>query len=64
MTALILYLRPTIELTDEQFFQLCQNNRDLRLERTAERELIIMPPKILWFFSKAIAARLPNTLHL
>ncbi len=44
MTALILNLRPAIELTDEQFFQLCQNNRDLRLERTAEGELIIMPP--------------------
>jgi Uma2 family endonuclease len=44
MTALILNLRPTIELTDEQFFQLCQHNRDLRLERTAQGELIIMPP--------------------
>ncbi|AFY35109.1 Uma2 family endonuclease [Calothrix sp. PCC 7507] len=44
MTALILNLYPTIELTDEQFFQLCQNNRDLRLERTQEGELIIMPP--------------------
>ncbi|MEH2467479.1 Uma2 family endonuclease [Nostoc sp.] len=44
MTALILNLSPTIELTDEQFFQLCQNNQDLRLERTAEGELIIMPP--------------------
>ncbi|TVP66267.1 MAG: Uma2 family endonuclease [Nodularia sp. (in: Bacteria)] len=44
MTALILNLSPTIDLTDEQFFQLCQNNRDLRLERTAEGELIIMPP--------------------
>ncbi|MDZ8082766.1 MAG: Uma2 family endonuclease [Nostoc sp. DcaGUA01] len=44
MTALILNLSPTIELTDEQFFQVCQNNRDLRLERTAEGELIIMPP--------------------
>jgi Uma2 family endonuclease len=44
MTALILNLNPIIELTDEQFFQLCVNNRDLRLERTAEGELIIMPP--------------------
>lgn len=44
MTALILNLSPAIELTDEQFFQLCLNNRDLRLERTAEGELIIMPP--------------------
>jgi Uma2 family endonuclease len=33
-----------MELTEDQFFQLCQNNRDLRLERTAEGELIIMPP--------------------
>ena len=44
MEALTLNLHPTIELTDEQFFQLCQNNRDLRLERTAMGELIIMPP--------------------
>ncbi|MBZ8183162.1 Uma2 family endonuclease [Oscillatoria salina] len=44
MTALTLNLHPVIDLTDEQFFQLCQNNRDLRLERTAEGELIIMPP--------------------
>lgn len=44
MTALTFKLYPTIELTDEQFFQICQNNRDLRLERTAEGELVIMPP--------------------
>jgi Uma2 family endonuclease len=44
MDALILNLSSAIELTDEQFFQLCVNNRDLRLERTAEGELIIMPP--------------------
>lgn len=44
MTALSLNLRPMIELTEDQFFQLCQNNRDLRLERTAEGELIIMLP--------------------
>jgi Uma2 family endonuclease len=44
MTALTVNLYPVIELTDEQFFQLCQNNRDLRFERTFEGELIIMPP--------------------
>ncbi|MCV3217162.1 Uma2 family endonuclease [Plectonema radiosum NIES-515] len=44
MTALIVNLHPVIELTSEQFFQLCQNNRDLRFERTFEGELIIMPP--------------------
>jgi Uma2 family endonuclease len=37
-------LKLTIQLTDEQFFQLCHNNRDLRFERTATGELIIMPP--------------------
>ena len=33
-----------IDLTDEQFFQVCQNNRDLRFERTEAGELLIMPP--------------------
>jgi Uma2 family endonuclease len=37
-------LELTLELTDEQFFQLCQENRDLKFERTANGELIIMPP--------------------
>jgi Uma2 family endonuclease len=37
-------LELNIDLTDEQFFQLCQNNGDLRFERTAIGELIIMPP--------------------
>jgi Uma2 family endonuclease len=37
-------LELNIDLTDEQFFHLCQNNRDLRFERTATGELIIMPP--------------------
>jgi len=42
--ALIVNLRPAIELTDEQFEQICQSNRDLRLERTAQGELVVMPP--------------------
>jgi Uma2 family endonuclease len=33
-----------IDLTDEQFWQLCQNNRDYQFERTASGELLIMPP--------------------
>ncbi len=37
-------LELTIDLTDEQFFQLCQNNRDLKFERSASGDLIIMPP--------------------
>lgn len=34
----------SINLSDEQFFQLCQHNRDYQFERTASGELIIMPP--------------------
>ena len=37
-------LKLHIELTDEQFFQMCQQNRDLRFERTAKGEILIMPP--------------------
>ncbi len=44
MNALTVNLKPVLELTDEQFFQICQANRDLRFERTASGELIIMPP--------------------
>ncbi len=33
-----------INLTDDQFYQICQNNRDLRFERNAQGDLIIMPP--------------------
>ena len=34
----------SIPLTDEQYFQLCINNRNLRFERNANGDLIIMPP--------------------
>ncbi|XFA72045.1 Uma2 family endonuclease [Thermosynechococcaceae cyanobacterium Okahandja] len=39
-----LHLRPTLHLTDELFEQLCRQNPDLRLERTAQGDLIAMPP--------------------
>ena len=32
-------------LTDEQFFQFCVANRDLRIERKANGETVIMPPE-------------------
>lgn len=34
----------SVRLSDEQFYQLCQDNEDLRLELTSEGELIIMAP--------------------
>ncbi|MBZ8178513.1 Uma2 family endonuclease [Oscillatoria salina] len=42
-TSLILNL-DAVHLTDEQFYQLCQNNRDLKFEKTSNGELIVMPP--------------------
>ncbi|NMF65641.1 Uma2 family endonuclease [Brasilonema octagenarum] len=44
MTALTLNLNSIIKLTKEQFYQLCEENSDLKLERNAQGELIIMPP--------------------
>jgi Uma2 family endonuclease len=41
---LIVRLRPFVELSDDDFFELCQENRDLRLERSAQGEVLIMPP--------------------
>ncbi|MEO1670714.1 MAG: Uma2 family endonuclease [Cyanobacteria bacterium J06631_2] len=34
----------SLKLTDEQFHQLCVDNRDLRFERNANGDLVIMPP--------------------
>lgn len=39
-----LRLPPAVVMTDEQFFDFCQLNRDLRIERNAAGELVIMPP--------------------
>ena len=44
MTAITLKLEPAIHLNGEQFYWLCQVNRDVRFERTAKGELIVMPP--------------------
>lgn len=33
-----------VHLTDEQFYELCQNNRELKFERTPKEKLIIMSP--------------------
>ena len=34
----------SVELTDEAFYRLCRDNPELRLELTAQRELVIMAP--------------------
>lgn len=40
----VLQMSPIVDLDDEQFFAFCQLNRDWRIERTAEGELVVMPP--------------------
>ena len=42
--ALELHMSPAIEMSREQFFQLCQLNRDLRMERNAEGSIAVMTP--------------------
>lgn len=43
MTAVVLNL-DSVNLSDEQFYRLCQVNQDWQLERNAQGELIVMPP--------------------
>ncbi|OYD99172.1 hypothetical protein CDG77_02595 [Nostoc sp. 'Peltigera membranacea cyanobiont' 213] len=41
---LVLQIPSSMQMTDEQFFEFCQVNRDLRIERNKFGELLIMPP--------------------
>jgi len=42
--AITLRLSAALHFGDDEFFELCRLNRDLRLERTAEGDIIVMPP--------------------
>lgn len=44
MTAITINFNNIIKLTDNQFYQLCQDNPDIKFERNQWGELIIMPP--------------------
>jgi Uma2 family endonuclease len=39
----VLHTYPVLDLDEEQFFRFCQQNKDLRIERTAEGDLEVMP---------------------
>lgn len=41
---LLVRLCPVITMTEEQFFEFCRINRDLRIERTAKGDLELMAP--------------------
>jgi len=32
------------DMTDEEFFQFCMTNKEMRIERDKDRNIIIMPP--------------------
>ena len=44
MTSIAVKVPPKLKVTNEQFMQLVQANPDLRMERTAQGELIVMAP--------------------
>ena len=44
MTAYTINLDPIVKLTREQFYELCAANPELKLERNANGELVIMSP--------------------
>jgi Uma2 family endonuclease len=44
MTAYVICLKPTIDMTDDQFYELCGNNPELMFERNAAGDLVIMSP--------------------
>jgi len=44
MNSFTINLNAVIDLTEEQFYQLCRNNSDLKFERSHRGDLIIMPP--------------------
>ena len=41
---LVIQWPPTIDMTEDQFFDFCQINHDLRIERTSQGDIIIMAP--------------------
>ena len=41
---IVLKMPPAQQMNDDQFFEFCQLNQNLRIERTASGEIIIMPP--------------------
>jgi Uma2 family endonuclease len=44
MTAITLSLKSLVDLTDEAFYELCRTNPDVKFERTATGDLVIMSP--------------------
>ena len=43
-STIVLRIPPKLQMTDEEFFEFCQINSELRIERNKSGELLIMPP--------------------
>ena len=41
---LVMRLPPDVTMSADQFFEFCQHNRDLRIERSKNGEIIILAP--------------------
>ena len=44
LTAMVLHWPPSMCLVNDQFFEFCQANKELRIERTAQGDYEIMAP--------------------
>lgn len=44
VTSMVLKFHPVISMTDDQLFDFCQLNKDFRIERKANGEIVIMSP--------------------
>lgn len=62
MTGVILNLKALTKLTHDQFRELCQTNRDIQLELTAQGDLLVMPPTG-WEAGKRNASLTGRLLH-
>lgn len=62
MDAVMLKDRLTANFSDEEFFQFCQQNKDLRIERTSDLGIVIMSPvsSAFSYYSGAAYAQLFN----
>ena len=41
---LVVQMEPVVQMSEDEFFRFCRQNPELRIERTAGGEIVIMPP--------------------
>ncbi len=58
MPPLLIQMVPIVNMTAEQFYEFCQLNQELRIERTARGDLIIMSPAAASSWAGSLIARI------